>query len=101
VQNITAGPVMSGEADVELVTVDLPRLRRPTNSSSTIRQTTSEVNRVLPQHRMIGLRYYPVSTLPQKLDQHHRTETDGVHHLSRRAREGFDMPNCPSQIFAA
>src|SRR5262245_44516555 len=34
-----------------------------------------------------------VSTLTQKLDKHHRTETDGVHHLRRRAREGFDMPD--------
>src|SRR5437870_5467238 len=34
-----------------------------------------------------------VSALTQKLDQHHRTETDGVDHLRRRAREGFDMPD--------
>src|SRR5215468_12500792 len=34
-----------------------------------------------------------VSTLTQKLCQHHRTETDGVHHLRRHAREGFDMPD--------
>jgi hypothetical protein len=33
-----------------------------------------------------------VSVLTQKLDHHHRTETDGVNHLGRRAGEGFEMP---------
>src|SRR5438093_2865235 len=34
-----------------------------------------------------------VSALTQKLDQHHRTETDGVDHFRRRAREGVEMPD--------
>src|SRR5215831_15302016 len=75
----------------------MSRLRRPTNSSSTIRQTTSELNRnpSSPSHDRPWILSQKIrcSTLTQKLDQHHRAETDGVHYLSRRAREGFDMPN--------
>ena len=33
--------------------------------------------------------------LTQKLNQDHRAETDGVHHLRRGARESFEMPDPP------
>src|SRR5262249_20742533 len=68
--NITAGPVMSaGEARHRI------GHRRSQSSPSA---TSHDRPPILPQKS-------DVSTLTQNLGQHHRTETDGVHHLRRRA----------------
>ena len=59
-QNITAGPVMSGKADLELVTVDPSTAEKVDQLVfDDLPKPTSEVNRVLPAHRMIGHGYYP------------------------------------------
>src|SRR5262249_12553365 len=87
----------AGEARHRMVTVDPATAEKaaqlafddPANhirSQSSPSATSRDRPSILPQKS-------DVSTLTQKLDQHHRTETDGVHNLRRCAREGFDMPD--------